>query len=215
MVTPMPLVKVPKPADNTPLLANRKLLLRLTTPPPPIPPKPLMNTAFVIVALVRTPPRRVTVPLLTHAWAALSVAPLATVIEPFCVGATRSASTPLLTLTLPVLASTPLIVAPPLRMTSPELTNVLLTAPRNANVPVLVTGPLKKVLAVTPTVAALLNPPLKVAPATTLVSTPVPLRIINPLEYAPPLRSNNPPLMLADCVTVALPLMVLVPDVWM
>src|ERR1041384_6664120 len=73
------------------------------------------------------------------------------------------------------------IVASPFNFTVPELASVLLIAPARKSEPVLVTGPLKKVLAVTATVAALLRPPLKLAPATLLVKTPVLLTTIRPL----------------------------------
>jgi len=103
------------------------------------------------------------------------------------------------------LLAVPVIVASLLSLTVPELTKLLLMAPWKKNEPVLVIGPLKKVLAVTATMLALLSPPLNVAPATELVSTPEPLTTIRPLEYVFPFKSNVPPLMLAVPLTTALP----------
>ncbi len=189
-------------ACNVPFVTKiRSLLTTLCTTP-----KPVIVPALVTVEPVIFPPSIVIVPLFTQARAALSVAPLLTAIKPVCVGATTSDRVPLLTLTLPLLASTPLIVPLPLRMTSPELTSVLPTAPMNANVPVLVTVPLKKVFCDTNTVAALLSPLLKVAPATPLVSTPVPLTIMREPLYVLPARLKLPP------VTVAVPLIVALDD---
>src|SRR5208282_3718424 len=56
----------------------------------------------------------------------------------------------------------------------PELTTLLLIAPRCSQNPVLVTGPLRYASAEKLTVAALLTPPLTVAPTTAFVSNPVP-----------------------------------------
>src|SRR5205823_1593543 len=98
-----------------------------------------------------------------------------------------------------------MIVALLLSVTLPEFARLLLMAPWNKNAPVLVTGPLKKVFAVMATTLSLLRPPLNVAPATPLVSTPEPLTTINPLVYVLPLRSNVPPLILAVPLIVGLP----------
>jgi len=87
----------------------------------------------------------------------------ATSTVPFCVGAANKRSVPLVTLTRPslLLASAPVMVVLLFSAKVPELATLLLIAPRITNVPVLVTGPLKNVSAVTATVAALLKPPLE------------------------------------------------------
>ena len=85
-------------------------------------------------------------------------------------------------LIVPVLTGAIVNVALLLRSKLPLLTSALLMAPSKNIAPAFVTGPLKKVLAVTATIAALLTPPLNVAPATALVRIPVPLTIMERLE---------------------------------
>src|SRR5579859_4788790 len=67
IVTPIPLVKLPRLADNTPLLANMKLLLRLTTPEltlPVIEPLPKIQLALVTTPASNVPPFITIVPAL-------------------------------------------------------------------------------------------------------------------------------------------------------
>src|ERR1043166_4907534 len=103
------------------------------------------------------------------------------------------------------------MVAALLRVTLPELTRLLLIAPWKKNAPVLVTGPLKNVLAVTATVAALLRLLLTLAPAMALVSTVPSVRVIVAPNKSIPFRSNMPAVIFA-VVIVASPLSFTVPE---
>ena len=102
---------------------------------------------------------------------------------------------------LPFKSIVPVFMGPTLRVALllsvklPALTSVLLIVPWNKIAPVLVITPLKNASAVIATVAALLRPPLKLAPAPLFVSTPVPLTTSRVFVKVVPFRSNVPAVM--------------------
>src|SRR5579859_3795359 len=197
--TPVPATLMPLPACVVGALAIVKVPPLAVTNPEfttkfEIVPKPLILSPplFVTVPPASTPPLICKEPPLSHAGLTVSVL-AATFIVPLLTGATVS-------------------VALLFRLKLPALTNALLIAPWKNIALTFVTGPLKNVLAVTAIVAALLTPPLTVAPATALVSTPVPpSTIISPLESVCPFRLNVPPLINAVLVMVAVLFSVTVP----
>ena len=143
-------VSVPLVATRRPLLTSNGAMV-----PAPLKVAPL---ALVKLPPATVPPAISTVPELDHAGVTVKV------LEA--------------TLSVPLLTGAVANVAPPLRAKLPLLTRALLMVPWKTNVPVLVTGPLKVVVCDTNTVAAFVSPPLKIAPATPLLSIPEPLTTI-------------------------------------
>ena len=110
------------------------------------------------------------------------------------------------TLIVPLLAGATVSVALLFRLKLPLFAKLLLIAPWKNIAPVLVTGPLKYVVAVTLIVAALLMPPLTIPPATEFASDPVPAITQLAGRQLIPRRSSAPPLIVADPVIVLPPL---------
>src|SRR6266404_1272716 len=187
------IVSVPLVAVRTPAFRTR--LLRV--------PKPAMVPAAALVTLppARTPPRRLTVPVLLHAGTTLSVASDSRLTNPFCTGAVVTLRVPLVTVRVPALTRRLENVPNPCTVAAALLVRLLPTTnpPATRTVPLLA----QLVLALSVWLETL-SVPLMSGATLLIIRPPDPARL-----RVPELARVKPPTTLATApVTVVEPEMV-------